>query len=615
MSDAIRLLPDAIANQIAAGEVIQRPASVVKELLENALDAGANNIQLLLKDAGRTLIQISDNGSGMSPTDARMCFEKHATSKITSADDLFCLHTLGFRGEALASIAAIAHVELRTRRAEDELGTKIIIEGSHFKSQENCSCPIGTTLMVKNLFYNVPARRKFLKTNNAELRHINEEFQRVAMVHPQVQFSMTHNDKILYQLKGTHLKQRLAHIIGTAKYEEKLIPIEEGTDAVRISGYIGKPEYARKKRGEQYFFANQRFIKHPYFNHAVEQAYKELIPDSAYPSYFIFLEVAPEDIDVNIHPTKVEVNFADKQLIYAVLAAAVKKAVGQFSVAPTIDFSPESNANFLFPKDKVPQTPKIHINPDYNPFEQQAAQERQLQAKHNLEHWERAYQPSNTTTAPSMPSPHEETKTDLFLSDLNTASHQAQDDKQAHFIQIGKQYIATTTKSALLLIHQQHADERILYEGFLNKYEHKSIQSQQLMFPVNIKLNADEIAVIKELLQEIEQFGFRIDFMGQHTMVVNAAPTDVKESQIPQVFDELIADFARGQDLRQDAKIAFAKSMARRSAIKTGQALSQEEMEQLVNALFACQVSDISIRGEQIWKAVDFPSIETIFKA
>ncbi len=615
MSDTIRLLPDAIANQIAAGEVIQRPSSVVKELLENALDAKADDIQLVLKDAGRTLIQISDNGVGMSPTDARMCFEKHATSKITAAEDLFNLRTLGFRGEALASVAAIAHVELRTRRAQDELGTKIVIEGSEFKSQGSCSCPVGTTLMVKNLFFNVPARRKFLKSNAAELRHINEEFQRVAMVHPRVQFSLFHNDKPLFQLKNTHLKQRIAHLVGTAKYEEKLIPIEEATEAVRISGYIGKPEFARKKRGEQYFFANQRFIKHPYFNHAVEQAYKELIPDSAYPSYFIFIEVAPEDIDVNIHPTKVEVNFADKQLIYAVLSAAVKKAVGQFGVAPTIDFSAESGDVFQFPKDTIPKAPKIHTNPDYNPFtaSKPIASGGSYSKTSASTDWE--------SRVPNISHSVEEKEVlssatqELFKSEAVGAEQTTYQFDRSHFMQIGRQFVATTTKSSLLLIHQQRADERILYELFLKQYEHKNMHAQQLLFPVNIKLNPNEMAAVKELLPEIEGFGFRVDFLGNSNMVVNAAPADVKESQIQQVFDEILSDFMQGTELRQEAKISFAKSMASRLAVKCGQVLSIEEMEQMINALFACEVSDMSIRGQRIWQAIDFNRVEEMFEA
>lgn len=606
MSDTIRLLPDAIANQIAAGEVIQRPASVVKELLENALDAQATDISVLLKDAGRTLIQITDNGIGMSPTDARMCFEKHATSKIIEAADLFNLSTLGFRGEALASIAAIAHIELRTRTANDELGTRIVIEGSELKSQEGCSCAVGTSLMVKNLFYNVPARRKFLKSNNAELRHATEEFRRVAMVHPQVQFSMFHNDKPVFQLKATPHKLRIAHLVGTAKYEEKLIAVQEATEAVRISGYVGKPEFARKKRGEQYFFANNRFIKHPYLNHAVEQAYKQLIPDTAYPSYFIFIDVAPEDIDVNIHPTKVEVNFADKQLIYAVLSSAVKKAIGQFSVEPTIDFSSESSTHIQFPKDKIPKMPQVFANPDYNPFVNSS----QSQVKPSTVDWD-----AELSAMPqAIPAVSNLNKIEFFAANIK-ANKQDFAALEKQFVQIGQQYVVCATKSAMLLIHQQRADERILYEKFLRKFDTKQMHAQQLIFPVNISLNTDDMRVLRTLQADIEQFGFRVDFMGNSQMVVNAAPADVKESQIQAVFDEIINDFGEGRSVRENAKLSFARGMARRLSIKCGVSLNAAEMEAMVNALFACEVPDLSLEGQRIWKTISVDVLKQLFES
>ncbi len=371
MSNIIKLLPDSVANQIAAGEVIQRPASAVKELLENAVDAGASEINLIIKDAGKTLIQVTDNGCGMSAVDMRMCFERHATSKIQKAEDLFAIHTLGFRGEAMASIAAIAHVEAKSRTHEEELGTCLRIEGSKVISQEPCPCKSGTTISIKNLFFNVPARRNFLKSDTAETRHILEEFNRVALIHPEIAFSMTHNGKLVYKLPGTSEKSRIVGIFGKL-YNERLLPVEQKTDLAHIKGFIVKPQYAKKTRGEQYFFVNQRFIKHPYLNHAVTNAFSELLPSDAFPSYFIHIEVEPSDIDVNIHPTKTEVNFKDARYIYAILHAAVKQSIGIHNLTPTIDFNmdPELNTTLGMPASGGIRQPGIHYNPDYNPFEQ-----------------------------------------------------------------------------------------------------------------------------------------------------------------------------------------------------------------------------------------------------
>ncbi|NOR88025.1 MAG: DNA mismatch repair endonuclease MutL [Bacteroidales bacterium] len=606
MTDIIKLLPDSVANQIAAGEVIQRPASVVKELLENALDAGSTHINLIVKDAGRTLIQITDNGHGMSATDARMCFEKHATSKITHPDDLFNLNTLGFRGEALASIAAISHVQLKTKIEDQELGTEIIIEGSIFKSQENCSTASGTSFSVKNLFYNVPARRNFLKSNTAELRHIIEEFQRIVLVNPKVSFNFYNNGSILYQLQQANLKQRIAQVIGK-KYDEKLVPIEEQTDDLKITGYIGKPEFARKKRGEQYFFANNRFIKHPYFHHAVENAYRELIPDGAFPSYFIFLEVKPGDIDVNIHPTKIEVNFSNKQLIYAILAAAAKKALGQFSLTPSLDFEQEDSMRFAFDKNRPIKPPTIKINPDYNPFETEKPEPDQRQMS-NQENWSKLYEFDKTAS---------ETKTPIQStpSVMNLIPEEDEDIqvKTTTFIQIGFSYVVSSLKSGLVLINQQLAHERILYEKYLDQYDHKQIASQQLLFPVNINLSAEDLIIIKEIEEEIKNFGFDVEYFGQNALVIKGSPMDVSEGKIPVIFDEIIKDFQEGQAIETNRKLTFARSMARQLAIKSGQKLDQSEMSQLADALFSCQIPNISIDGEQILKTISLDEIHDKF--
>ena len=620
MTDKIKLLPDSVANQIAAGEVIQRPASVVKELLENALDAGATHINLIIKDAGRTLIQITDNGHGMSATDARMCFEKHATSKITKPEDLFNLHTLGFRGEALASIAAISQVQLKTKTDESELGTEIIIEGSELKSQENCTAATGTSFSVKNLFYNVPARRNFLKSNTAELRHIIEEFQRVVLVNPSIAFTFYNNGSVLYQLLAGNLKQRITQVVGNKKYDERLVPIEEQTDDLRITGFIGKPEFARKTRGEQYFFANNRFIKHPYFHHAVENAFKELIPDGAHPSYFIFLEVRPEDIDVNIHPTKIEVNFTNKQLIYAILAAAAKKALGQFSLTPSLDFEQEDSMRYEFDKNRPVKPPTIKINPDYNPFETEKPEPDPRQVS-NQENWSKLYEFDKQTDF--KPSGDREIGFDNPISGTQQSTPSAMNflpdeenliqARTKTFIQVGQAYVVSSVKSGLVIINQSLAHERILYEKYLEQYENRQIASQQLLFPVNINLAPEELSIIKEIDEDLKNFGFEIEFFGKTGIVVNGSPMDMPESKISVIIDEILSSFNDGQNIEQDRKLAFARSMARQLSIKPGQKLEQSEMDELADALFSCKIPNISIDGELILKTISLEEIRERF--
>jgi len=608
MPDKIKLLPDSVANQIAAGEVIQRPASVVKELLENALDAGATQINLIVKDAGRTLIQITDNGSGMSATDARMCFEKHATSKINQPEDLFKLHTFGFRGEALASIAAIAHVELKTKTADEEVGTEILIEGSKLKSQQSCTTPTGTSFSIKNLFFNVPARRNFLKSNPAELRHIIEEFQRVVMINPEVNFSFYNNGEVMYQLKSAPLKMRIAQTMGQKNLEEKLVPISEETENLKISGFIGKPEFARKKRGEQYFFANGRFIKHPYFNHAVEMAYNELIPDGSYPTYFIFMEVPPEDIDVNIHPTKIEVNFVDKQLIYAILTSSVKKALGQFSLTPSLDFDKEASMDFNFPKDRPVKAPTITINPDYNPFETEKPQKSERQIS-NEQNWDKLYDFDNPKTSSQAISQSG------FESSMNIHSEETpQKDHHQTFLQVANTYVVSAIKSGLVMINQQLAHERILYEKFLEQYEQRQISTQQLLFPVNISLSADELSAVKEIDKELKGFGFDFEYFGQTGIVINGCPMDISESKISIIIEDILKNLDQGSQLDQDLKTTFAQTMARQLSIKKGQKLANNEMEQLMDALFSCQLPYVSIDGEPTIKTLGLDEVEGLFK-
>ncbi|MCD6090961.1 MAG: DNA mismatch repair endonuclease MutL [Bacteroidales bacterium] len=603
MADIIQLLPDSVANQIAAGEVIQRPASVVKELLENALDAGATEISLIIKEAGKTLVQVVDNGFGMSETDARLCFEKHATSKIKTADDLFSLHTMGFRGEAMASIAAIAHVELKTKQPDSELGTSILIEGSEVVSQNSCQHQTGTSILVKNLFYNVPARRNFLKSNTAELRHIIDEFQRVALTSPDVAYTFYNNGQILFQLKTSNLKQRIISVFG-ANYKERLVPLKQESAHVTISGYIGKPEFAKKTRGEQFFFANNRFIKHPYFHHAVANTFQELIPENAVPSYFIFIDVDPKSIDVNIHPTKVEVNFIDKRLIYAVLGSSIKKALAENNLTPALDFETEPSLNFDFPADRPIHPPQIKINPNYNPFENSSKPMSSYQKEKdiNLPHWEKIYAPQLENSLESeTPVPFE-----------NSPQVEAEENKQ-NVVQSGLKYIITSVKSGLMVINQQLAHERILFENYLEQFRLGKSTSQQLLFPIQLHFTVSDSEIIKQLLPDLKEIGFDIEPFNQQNYVANGTPPEVKESQIQNILEQIIENHKMLKDFDQDRKINFAKSMARQLAIKTGQRLKTEEMTQLINELFSCQIPDKSPGGQTIIKIIGTQELDEKF--
>lgn len=604
MADIIQLLPDTVANQIAAGEVIQRPASVVKELLENALDAGATEISLIIKDAGKTLVQVVDNGIGMSETDARLCFEKHATSKIKSADDLFALSTMGFRGEALASVSAIAHVELKTKQANNELGTCILIEGSEVISQNSCQHQSGTSISVKNLFYNVPARRNFLKSNNAELRHIIEEFQRVALTSPDVAYTFYNNSQILFQLKTATLKQRIIGIFG-ANYNEKLVPLNQGSEHVNIQGFIGKPEFAKKTRGEQFFFANNRFIKHPYFHHAVANTFQELIPENAVPSYFIFIDVDPKSIDVNIHPTKVEVNFLDKRLIYSILGSSIKKALAENNLTPALDFETEPSLNFDFPTDRPIRPPQIKIDPDYNPFENSSKSDSSFRKGKdpNLQNWERIY-------TPKIEHPLE----NEFSKPFETDSKSDLEENKQNVVQSGLKYIITSVKSGLMIINQQLAHERILFENYLERFQNGKSPSQQLLFPIQLHFSVTDSEIIKELLSDLKAIGFDLEQFSQQNFVANGAPLEVQESQIQKVLEQIIENYKAVKNFDQDRKINFAKSIARQLAIKAGQRLKTEEMTQIINELFACQMPEKSPGGQTIIKIINTEELDEKFR-
>ncbi len=601
MADIIRLLPDSVANQIAAGEVIQRPASAVKELLENAVDSGATQIELIVKDSGKTLLQVTDNGCGMSVTDARMSFERHATSKIKDAHDLFKIHTFGFRGEALASIAAIAQIELKSRRKSDELGTHLIIEGSVVKNQQPCATEPGTSIQVKNLFFNVPARRQFLKSDAHEMRMIVEEFQRIALVYPNVNFTLYNNGKPQIQLPAGSLKQRISNLFGN-NYQEKLVPVETETQVVKISGFIGKPESARKTRGEQYFFANNRFIKHPYLNHAVEEVFGTLIPEDSYPSYFIYLEVNTEDIDINIHPTKTEVNFQNHQAIYGILKSAIKQAIGKYSLFPTIDFDTKPEYNFYFPKDKPVVVPGIKVNPEFNPFRKSDSPDLGLSS----------FYVSPEVIAPSSIDIQQPDNQQVLTvgSDFDTDNSETRG-----FIQLKNKYIITRIKSGLMIIDQQAAHERILYETFLDRIERRPGNVQQQLFPQTVKLSSSDAELINELLDDLSKLGFLIEPFGQSAFVITGTPAEFPDRNIQGFIEEVLENYKLNKsNLKIDKMSNLARSMAKNLSIKGNKALSVDEMQNLVDGLFACNIPGVSPSGKSIILNITAEEIEKRFK-
>ncbi|MCW8981594.1 MAG: DNA mismatch repair endonuclease MutL, partial [Altibacter sp.] len=570
MTDIIQLLPDHVANQIAAGEVVQRPASVVKELLENAIDAGATKITLVVKDAGKTLVQVTDNGIGMSVTDARLCFERHATSKIKSADDLFNLHTKGFRGEALASIAAIAHVELKTRTEASEVGTKICIEGSEVTSQEAAVVPKGTTISVKNLFYNIPARRNFLKSNPVETRHIIDEFHRVALAHPQVAFSMLHNNDDVFNLPASNARQRIVNIFGS-KTNEKLVPVSEETEIVKVEGFVIKPQYAKKSRGEQFFFVNDRFIKSPYLHHAVSNAFEGLLKDGLQPGYFLFLAVDPHSIDINIHPTKTEIKFDDEHAIYAMLRATIKHSLGQFSIAPVLDFNKDSG--FDTPYDyskKHPVAPTIEVDKNFNPFQKESLQ-RNNSAGYKREKgssWESLYvglkqEEGVVSGLENIEFESEEVSGRLFDTAVDV-------DGQITF-QLHNKYIISPIKSGMMVIHQHLAHQRILYEELLKNITLQEAVSQQLLFPLTLHFSNPDLEILEKVKEQLEHTGFAFSEIGGEQLSINGIPVNLLESQVGDVLERLINDIKEEvPDAGFSQNDLLAKSMAKSMAVRTG---------------------------------------------
>lgn len=621
MTDIIQLLPDHVANQIAAGEVVQRPASVVKELLENAIDAGAEDIKLIIKDAGKTLVQVIDNGKGMSVTDARLSFERHATSKIKSAEDLFQLNTKGFRGEALASIAAIAHVELKTKRADDELGTAIEIEGSTVKSQEVAVTPTGTSVAVKNLFFNIPARRNFLKSDTVELRHITDEFHRVALAHPNIAFAFYHNGSELFNLPNENYRQRVVHIFGN-KTNEKLVPVEEETEVLKISGFVGKPEYSKKTRSEQFFFVNQRFIKSPYLNHAISAAFEGLLKDGYHASYFLNLTVDPKTIDINIHPTKTEIKFDDEHTLYAILRSAVKHSLGQFNIAPALDFDQQSSFNTPYSyKNKLGKAPTIEVDRSFNPFADEGTSDSSTSKSTSTRthfksgsaaNWESLYvgleSKGNGRQEHNIEASFENNiKTETIFSDASVETSKTT-------FQLQQKYIVSTLKSGMLIIDQNRAHQRILYESFLKHITIKEATSQQLLFPLQLSFTPNEVNIISGLQEDLEHTGFVFSDIKEETITITGVPVGVPESEVSIILEQLISDVENDvPDANFSATDLLAKSMAKSLAIKNGQSLNNTEQEHLVNSLFACKEPNISPTNRPTFITLSTDDIEKKF--
>jgi DNA mismatch repair protein MutL len=602
MSDVIKLLPDSVANQIAAGEVIQRPASVVKELIENSVDAGGKYIKVIIKDSGKTLIQVIDDGSGMSETDARLSFERHATSKITSAHDLFAIKTKGFRGEALASIAAVAMVELKTRKKESETGILVVVSGSKVETQEPCSCPVGSSFSVKNLFFNIPARRKFLKSDNTEIRHIVNEFQKIVLAHPDIRFSLHHNDTEIYNLAASNLRQRIIGVFGK-QINQDLITLETDTSLINIKGFIGKPENARRTYGEQFFFVNNRFMKHPYFHKAVVEAYQNILPVEAIPSYFIFMEAEPASIDINIHPTKTEIKFEDERAIWQILMASVREALGRFNIVPSLDFENEALIDIpvMRASNSIPAQPRIDINPQFNPFDREEKNQDRTAyidrfEKENTANWEKLYSA-------------------LERENENPEQFEKIQESQRKFFQIKNKYIVCPVKSGLMLIDQKRAHERVLYERFLECLSTNRAISQTDMFPVTAELNPSDYILLSEIEVELGLLGFSFQHQGMNKITIIGRPADSDNSDPVQMLEILLEDYKNTQaDPSTSAKEKVAGGMAEATAIQYGKVLSQGEMEDLFDTLFACQAPNYSPKGKSVISILTLEELDKRFK-
>ncbi|WP_177760671.1 DNA mismatch repair endonuclease MutL [Flavobacterium sp. I3-2] len=636
MSSIIRLLPDHVANQIAAGEVVQRPASVVKELLENAVDAGATIIKLVIKDAGKTLIQVIDNGKGMNETDARLCFERHATSKIAIAEDLFKLQTKGFRGEALASIAAIAHVELKTKQADAELGTHVIIEGNKIVSQEVAVVPDGTSFIVKNLFYNIPARRNFLKSDTVEFRHVIDEFERVALAHNNIQFVLINNGSEMFNLPASNFRQRIVNVFG-GKTNEKLVPVQETTEIIEISGFVAKPEYAKKSRGEQFFFVNDRFIKSGFLHHAVTAAFEGLLKEGTHPSYFLYLTLPPNSIDINIHPTKTEIKFDDEQALYAILRATIKHSLGQFQVAPVLDFQRDETLDTPYALENSKSVePTVQVDAGFNPFLDTDVKLGSYEYQKNNRSYEDVFSSKSSGSSKSFNSgglsskmntssfPFYTKNTEVssswetlydgikpatediliaqghtFESEVKTAALFEMDDTERSVknqsYQIQKKYIVSPIKSGMIIIDQRRAHQRILYERYLESLSLQNNSSQQLLFPLTLYYATFEMELLKSLEKDLIQMGFLFETLDNEKIIISGIPVTISESEVSIVLEDLLnelqSEFPDEKDVLKDK---IAKSLSQSLAVKTGTYLTDKEQENIVDSLFACKEPNVS---------------------
>ncbi len=610
MNDIIKVLPDAIVNKIAAGEVVQRPASVVKELLENAIDAKSQNITLIVKDAGKTLIQVVDDGKGMSETDARLCFERHATSKIEAAEDLFKIKTMGFRGEAIASIASVSQTELKTRREGDELGVLIRNEGGDFKKQEPIAMNPGTSVLVKNLFYNIPARRNFLKSNPVEMKHIVDEFQRVALANPEIAFNFFQNDLEVFNLKPSNLAVRIIQIFGK-QYKENLVPCEERTDLLEIMGYLGSPESSKKTRGEQYFFINKRYVRSNYLQHAVKMAYQDLIPDDSFPFHVIFIEIDPSHIDINVHPTKNEIKFDDERTVYGIIQAASKKSLGSHSFAPSLDFSKKVNLDefgddsksFRFAFQKGEMTEGRSSESQYGSF----------QGNRNIENWQKLY------TDFGEKNESDDGTSITIQSSLNNDSpgSKISDDlpEEKAVFQIHNSYIITQIKSGFVIIEQSNAHERILYEKYLDQLDKQKGSSQQFIFSKTLHLNATDFQLVSDLEKEIKSLGFDFQSMGENAIVINGLPADLKAEDEKELFEGLIEQYKNNSNtLKISKKENLARSLAKRSAIRLGKRLAEMEMRNIIDQLFACRMPNYTPDGKPTIMKMELNEFNSYFQ-
>jgi DNA mismatch repair protein MutL len=599
MSDIIQLLPDSVANQIAAGEVIQRPASVVKELMENAIDAGATSITVRLKDAGKTYVQVIDNGQGMSENDARLCFERHATSKISSASDLFAIRTMGFRGEALASIAAISEISLKTRQASSELGIHSRVSGSKMEYFDPESTPAGTNIMVRNLFFNVPARRKFLKSDQTELRHAINEFNHVALAYDDIEFQFIHNNTQVYTLPPDNLKKRISGMFGKPLLQH-LIPVSSETSIVTIRGFIGKAEAAKKTYGEQFFFVNRRFMKHPYFHKAVMQAYEEILPPEYFPSYFIFFEIDPAAIDINIHPTKTEIKFEDERAIWQILKAAVREAIGKNNLSPSLDFSREGVIDIpVLKKDTEVSMPRDQVNPAYNPFDADGTEGGHSYSRPRIDpNWQKLFdQKNNDDLTPGL--------------GFESEKEQASALPEMRYLQLKNRYILTPVKSGLMMIDQRRAHERILYEQNLELLRKNAVISQKSLFPETIELSAADYQVCKEIIDKMAHLGFDVRDFGKNTVIVHSLPANAPVADVKTVIETLIEQYKSLEgEIKLDVHEKLARSSAVATAVSYGKSLDSNEMRELVDQLFACSNPNTTPSGKAIIALINLNELE-----